>query len=259
MTGRLFDAGESRESSSARRSLRLWGVPVSLAAHIGGAAGLLLLGLAVPEALPPVKAGMHVDGVTLPPVRIKLQAKDERRGGAKRKGQARGGPAVSGLPRIAGPSAPTMVTPLLRVEDLVSEESDWTGLLPPCWRNCGSGPGTGEGEGEGEGDDGFGLKDGDGGGKGLTVHVGWSAPRKLRHVEPVYPALARAAGVQGQVVLECTLDRDGTVHDVRVVRGNPLLNPAAVDAVQQWRYVATLLNGVPVAVVLNVTVNFRLR
>jgi protein TonB len=83
-------------------------------------------------------------------------------------------------------------------------------------------------------------------------------PTKLRHVTPIYPELARRAGVQGVIVLECVIDPSGHVADVKVLRGHPLLEPAAVDAVRQWIYTPTRLNGVPVAVVLTVTVRFTM-
>jgi TonB family protein len=85
------------------------------------------------------------------------------------------------------------------------------------------------------------------------------APRKIRHVAPAYPELARTAGVTGIVILECVIDPDGRVQSVQVLRGHPLLNEAALTAVRQWAYSPTLLNGVPVAVVMTVTVRFTTR
>jgi protein TonB len=64
--------------------------------------------------------------------------------------------------------------------------------------------------------------------------------------------------VQGTVVVECTLTPEGRVADMRVVRGHTLLNEAALRAVEQWLFTPTLLNGVPVPVILTVTVNFQL-
>lgn len=83
-------------------------------------------------------------------------------------------------------------------------------------------------------------------------------PKKLKSVLPVYPAIAKQARVQGIVILECTIGPDGRVVEVRVLRGIPLLDHAAIDAVKQWIYTPTLLNGVPVPVIMTVTVNFRL-
>ncbi len=83
-------------------------------------------------------------------------------------------------------------------------------------------------------------------------------PAKVRHVTPVYPELARRAGVEGVVVLECVIDPSGHVAEVKILRGQPLLDRAAVEAVRQWVYRPTRLNGVPVAVLLTVTVRFRI-
>ena len=83
-------------------------------------------------------------------------------------------------------------------------------------------------------------------------------PKKLKDIKPVYPDIAKQARVQGIVILECTISPQGKVTDVKVLRGIPLLDQAAVEAVKQWVYTPTLLNGVPVPVIMTVTVNFRL-
>jgi len=85
-------------------------------------------------------------------------------------------------------------------------------------------------------------------------------PRKIVNVPPVYPPLARSARVQGIVILEAVIGEDGSVRDVRILRPvNPLLDAAAADAVKQWRFTPTLLNGQPVPVVMSVTVAFTLQ
>jgi periplasmic protein TonB len=93
------------------------------------------------------------------------------------------------------------------------------------------------------------------------VRVGGSIrhPRKVREVAPVYPAIAQAARVQGVVILEAVIGEDGRVRNLRVLRSIPLLDQAAVDAVRQWQFTPTLLNGEPVPVVMTVTVAFQLR
>jgi protein TonB len=85
------------------------------------------------------------------------------------------------------------------------------------------------------------------------------APAKVHDVAPVYPAIAQAARVQGVVILQATIGADGRVVDAAVLRSVPLLDAAAIDAVRQWRYTPTALNGQPVAVVMTVTVNFTPR
>jgi len=94
-----------------------------------------------------------------------------------------------------------------------------------------------------------------------VVHVGGDIkpPRKVVDVAPVYPLLARAARVEGIVILEAVIAEDGSVRDVRVLRSQALLDEAAVEAVRQWRFTPTLLNGQPVPVVMTITVAFKLR
>jgi periplasmic protein TonB len=80
----------------------------------------------------------------------------------------------------------------------------------------------------------------------------------VHRVEPIYPSVARQAGIQGAVVLRAIISKEGTIEDLRVLSGHPLLAPAALDAVRQWRYRPYLLNGEPVEVETQVTVNFVL-
>lgn len=77
-------------------------------------------------------------------------------------------------------------------------------------------------------------------------------------VQPNYPALARQARIQGQVVLRAIISREGAIENLQVLSGHPMLAPAAVDAVRQWRYRPYVLNGEPVEVETQVTVNFVL-
>jgi protein TonB len=77
-------------------------------------------------------------------------------------------------------------------------------------------------------------------------------------VNPAYPPLAAAARVQGTVLLEATIDEEGNVVNLMVLRSVPLLDGAALDAVRQWKYEPTLLNGSPVPVLMSVSVRFEL-
>jgi protein TonB len=83
-------------------------------------------------------------------------------------------------------------------------------------------------------------------------------PQKVYGPAPVYPAIAQSARVSGVVVLEAVIAEDGSVRDVRVLRSIPLLDQAAIDAVRQWRFTPTLLDGQPIAIVMTVTVGFDL-
>lgn len=92
----------------------------------------------------------------------------------------------------------------------------------------------------------------------IRVGHGISEPKKIRDVRPIYPAIAQSAQVQGIVILEILVDTAGNVADAKILRSIPLLDQAAIDAVSQWKYMPTLLNGVPVSLVMTVTVNFTL-
>ena len=92
----------------------------------------------------------------------------------------------------------------------------------------------------------------------VRVGGGVPAPVQLSRVNPVYPPIALSARVQGMVILELTVDAQGFVTDARVLRSIPLLDQAAIVAVRQWQYVPTLLNGVPVPIVMTATVQFTL-
>ncbi len=82
--------------------------------------------------------------------------------------------------------------------------------------------------------------------------------RLLRQVQPQYPPLARQARIQGTVKLTAVIAKDGTIQELKVLNGHPLLIPAALQAVKQWRYKPTLLNGQAVEVVTQIDVNFTL-
>ena len=82
--------------------------------------------------------------------------------------------------------------------------------------------------------------------------------QRLRDVPPIYPDLARQAAVQGAVRLNIVIDKQGRVANISVISGHPLLIPAALDAVKQWEYQPTLLNGQAVEVASEVSVPFVL-
>lgn len=92
------------------------------------------------------------------------------------------------------------------------------------------------------------------------VRVGGSIkePMLIKKVPPVYPPIAQSAGVTGVVIVEALIDFDGSVREARILRSVALLDQAALDAVRQWVFQPTVLNGAPVQVVMTVTVNFSL-
>ncbi len=92
----------------------------------------------------------------------------------------------------------------------------------------------------------------------VRVSQGVSTGLLIKKVPPDYPADAREARIQGQVVLQALVDKNGDVEKLTLVSGHPLLAPAAIEAVKQWKYKPYLLNGQPVAMETWVTVSFQL-
>lgn len=219
-------------------------LPVSAGLHAAAGSTLFLLPAFGPEALPepydrhpePLRAAVIVP---MPPS-IPITPG----GGGGRRG-------ASTIP------APVPIDPISR--EPASVDDPTVGLVADVFPGGPDGEMAGTGLGGAEpavvGDGGEGA-----GGPRAPVRPGGDVqpPVKLRHVAPAYPELARRAGVQGMVVLECVIDPSGRVDRVKVLRGHPLLDAAAVEAVRRWRYTPTRLNGVPVAVLLTVTVQFRL-
>ncbi len=92
----------------------------------------------------------------------------------------------------------------------------------------------------------------------VRVSQGVTAGLVIKRVNPTYPPLARTARVQGSVVLAAVIGKDGSIQNLHVLSGHPLLTQAALEAVKQWRYKPYILNGEPVEVDTQVTVNFTL-
>jgi TonB family protein len=92
----------------------------------------------------------------------------------------------------------------------------------------------------------------------IVINGNVAQANKVREVAPVYPPLAREAQITGIVRLNIVIGKDGTVIDIKLISGHPLLIPAAFEAVKQWEYRPTLLNGQPVEVATEISVNFTL-
>jgi protein TonB len=80
----------------------------------------------------------------------------------------------------------------------------------------------------------------------------------IRRVQPIYPPLARGARIQGSVILAALIGKDGNMQDLKLISGHPMLVPAAIQAVSQWRYRPYVLNGEAIEVETQITVNFIL-
>jgi protein TonB len=224
--------------------------PISLGAHALGAAILTVGPLLVPEPLPAPRLGQ-----LLPPLSQMHAVVSIGQGGLTRGAPAKPSPTrifvPTAEPRIAEPPAPE----LLGSEALSDLPGDGPGPGEPglCVFECGgssSGPVRPSLSAVPEP-----KKD------ETRIRAGGMVqpPQKVHDVSPEYPPLALAARLQGSVVIECVITAEGSVSELTVLRGHPLLNAAAVAAVSRWRYRPTMLNGAFVSVILTVTVDFRLR
>lgn len=223
------------------RPRRRGSIAVSTGLHAALAGALLLppmlripeLGVEPPERVPPF--------VTLGP---ELPKRDEPKPpapvpGAGRKINVRVVTAPTAIGDLPKPlkdgekEPPEVIGPVAREAEVVDDEPPYTGPIGPP-------------------------------GPQVDVPVqatapGVTPPVPLATPAPDYPELMRRVGIEGLVVLEAVIDREGHVTDVRVLRGvNPVLDRAASEAVLRWRYQAARIDGRSVAVYLSVTVNFRL-
>jgi periplasmic protein TonB len=170
------------------------------------------------------------------------------------------------LPEVAPEPLPPVQAPVVTAP---ADDQDRAGVLeetaPPAdsrGHGGGGGVGTGEGTGVGEGD-GSGLGEGSGGGTGggpFRPGSGVSPPSLLREVKPDYTEEARRRGVEGDVVMEIVVRRDGSVGEVRLLQGlGHGLDARAVQAVRDWRFSPGKRRGVPVDVLVEVAMEFKIR
>jgi protein TonB len=92
----------------------------------------------------------------------------------------------------------------------------------------------------------------------IRVSQGVTQGMILRKIQPAYPPLARQARIQGPVVLQAEIGKDGSITNLRLISGHPMLAPAAIEAIKQWKYKPYILNGEPVEVETTITFNFTL-
>ncbi len=169
-------------------------------------------------------------------------------------------------PPLKAEQLPVVVAPIIMAP---ADTRDRIGVLEQTTvQNDSHGPGKGGGAGTGTGTglgpgDGSGVGPGSGGGTGGGPYrpgSGIEAPRLLREVRADYTEDARQRGIAGDVVLEIVVRRDGSVGDIRILQGLPSgLNDRAVQAVRQWRFAPARRQGAPVDVIVEVSVEFKLR
>jgi protein TonB len=92
----------------------------------------------------------------------------------------------------------------------------------------------------------------------VRVSQGVTSGLLIRKIQPAYPPLARQARIQGNVLLQAEISKEGTIENLRLISGHPMLAPAAIEAVKQWKYKPYILNGEPVEVDTQITVIFSL-
>jgi protein TonB len=92
----------------------------------------------------------------------------------------------------------------------------------------------------------------------LRISSGVADGNKIHDVQPTYPQMARIAHIQGDVILQATISKAGTIENLRGVQGHPILIQAAMDAVKQWKYKPYILNGEPVEVETQIKVQFHM-
>jgi TonB family protein len=162
------------------------------------------------------------------------------------------------LPMVVAPIVTAPADPRERIGVLAQSTVENDSHGPGKGGGAGTGTGTGLGSGDGSG-----VGPGSGGGTGggpFRPGSGIDAPRLLQEVRADYTEDARVRGIAGDVVLEIVVRRDGTVGDIKILKGLPSgLNDRAVQAVRQWRFTPARRQGVPVDVIVEVSVEFKLR
>ncbi|HLA77619.1 MAG TPA: energy transducer TonB [Vicinamibacteria bacterium] len=237
-----FLAGAPGVPESGFRSRRGLTLPVSLALHAAGVAALALTPLLLSESLP--DPAFSVRAFFVEPVAPPLPPPPPP--------PAAGPRAATRSPNLA-PVTSVFTAPIEVPEEIKPDAGIDLGLPGVVGGVEGGVPGGVVGGVVG------GLTDAPAP-SAAPVRVGGlvKAPRKIRHVDPAYPTLALQARLEGIVIVEAVVDAGGNVTDARILRGIPMLDAAALEAVRQWGYTPTLLNGVPTPIIMTVTVSFVL-
>lgn len=190
--------------------------------------------LPVRQPPPPIEPAVHAPEPPTPPLNAKM------------------------LPPIVAPVAAAPADTQDRIGILEETRADRDSHGAGRGAGVGAGGGTGLGEGTGPG-----IGPGSGGGIGggpFRPGAGIEPPRLIKEVKPSYPEDARLGRVEGEVDMEIVVRRDGSVGDVRILRGlSATLNERASQAVRQWRFSPARRQGAPVDVIVEVAVEFRMR
>lgn len=230
-----------------RRPARAWrAMPVSLALHavaLSAAAMLLVRPIVSAEEEPPPSGPLRFAVAAPKPV-----AASVRRPLPPRRNDAPALQPPAGPPPVALPFDPVPLEPV--------GDGGFDTAPAVCLTGCGDGAPGSDGHGLGPAVGSAGDPAGASGARPIPIGGNLRPPRKTLNVVPQYPDMARRIGLGGVVVLQCVIDAAGRVSEARVLRGHPLLDAAALDAVRQWRYEPTRLNGIAVPVEMTVSVSF---
>jgi len=250
MNRRLFEDLVVSAPPAGRFGRRAALLPLSIAAH-GAALALALLVPVLRSGDLPTPTGPTViwepAPTVVPPPPMATPPPPPRVTGAA---PARIAAPTTPAEPLEPPPAPGPTVSLVEPDGLPIDEG-----RPPCLLNCAGQRPDGVGDGPSGAPPATGVPEGTGTGP-VRISDGIKPPIRTTYVVPTYPEIARPAGIGATVVLECTIDPTGHVADARVIAGHPLFNESALNAVRQWRYTPTRLNGVPVAVLMTVTVRF---
>jgi protein TonB len=233
---------EEITAPAARNARSPWTIALSIAAHVVVIGVVVIVPLLATGALPTPTSGVGVfvpvapipppppppaatPTPRVPPVKAAFQEVSYAEPDGISDETETPTQAVPTIVDVVGPTGPG-------VPDGIGSRKDYTPTPPPVQPQPVSGP--------------------------LKVGGQIREPRRVSSVAPVYPAIARQARVQGTVVIQAVIGVDGDVRDAQILNSVPLLDQAALDAVRQWRYQPTLLNGTPVAVIMTVSVRFTL-
>jgi periplasmic protein TonB len=229
-----------RSSDASGRARRRWSMlPISIAAHAFTAAAIVIVPLVAEVELPkPASPPLNVRhvAVSTPPA---IAAPSRRAAPIPRAVSTEATTAIP--PEIPVPEAtgtpyevPGAISDVIGVPSSIGETSTVAPPEPSPPPPAAKPPGP------------------------VRISNGVREPKKLVDSRPVYPAIAQAVRIEGTVILEAVIDERGVVDRLRVVKSIPLLDAAAIEAVRQWRYAPTLLSGVPVPILLTITIDFKL-
>jgi protein TonB len=227
--------GDVTRPSISIGSRKWYTLPVSLISHSAIVLALIAIPILAPAVMPSVFADEDMTIIKIDMPKPPPLPPDRRIETIKPVENSNAAPTVA--PDTIAPERPPIETPSTEIKGIIdgSIEDASTALAPPPAPEIKVPP--------------------------APVRVGGTvrSPVKVKHVDPVYPQIALMSRVQGIVIIEATIGADGRVMDARVLRSEPLLKQAALDAVSQWQFTPTLLNGVPVPVIMTVSVIFTLK